>query len=374
MRMIPRLATDILRAYVDFDKAIIVKGARQVGKTTLIRHILKDVPRVLWIDGDDPETRSIWTDISKARIQFLIAPVDYIVIDEAQRIGNIGLAVKMILDMKSNKQVILSGSSSLNLASSINEPLTGRKWNIDLFPLSWAEIVQHYQPMGALQLLEKILVLGTYPEVFESTDKTEQRLLTLASSYLYKDVLEYGDIRKPELLVKLLRALAYQVGSEVSYLELARMLQVNHETIQRYIALLEDSYVIFRLPPLSTNPRKEISTSRKIYFYDNGIRNALINNLQPLAVRNDVGALWENFIISEFRKRNSYNDLRQTHYFWRSKAQSEVDLVVETNSEWEAFEIKYNPRKATRLPPLFTDTYHPLAENCIHRDNFYQFI
>lgn len=374
--MINRIVEKTLLNSIDFEKAIVLKGARQVGKTTLISKLLREEKKVLWVDGDDPTTRDLWSNISKAVLSLFIEPFDYIVIDEAQRIENIGLAVKMIVDMKLNKQVIVSGSSSINLASSVNEALTGRKWNIELFPLSWQEITASYGLFEALKQLDNLLIYGSYPEIVAAKDRKVDRLTELASSYLYQDILEYGDIRKPELLVKLLRAIAYQVGNEVSYNELASTLQIDNETIRRYVDLLESSYVIFRLPPLSTNPRKEISTSRKIYFFDNGIRNALLNDFKPLELRTDKGAIWENFIVSEFYKKNAYAPLtnKSELYFWRSKAKSEIDLVIKTTDKIEAVEIKYNALKQGSFPPSFMERYEPSRVSTLNRDNFYAYL
>lgn len=372
--MVNRIISASFLEYIDFEKAIVLKGARQVGKTTLIKQLIPE-KEALWLDGDDPNVRLRWGNISKENLLLFVSPYKYIVFDEAQRIENIGLTAKMIVDAKLEKQVVLSGSSSLSLASSTNEPLTGRKWNLELFPLSWAEIVAELGLLNALQRLDELLIFGSYPEIFSATNKKEKRLTELTSSYLYKDVLEYGDIRKPELLNKLLRALAFQVGSEVSYNELANLLGVDNQTIRRYIDLLEESYVIFRLEPLSKNPRKEISTSRKVYFYDNGVRNAIINDFNLLNERSDVGALWENFIISEIYKRERYKvDKQKQLFFWRSKNQAEVDLVLEYAQAYEGIEIKYNPNKKVRFPDSFKKTYAPESNQVINRENFFHYL
>ena len=355
-------------------KALIIQGARQVGKTTLIHQIVDDSREVLWVDGDDPADRLRWGNIERSLLQRLVEGYDYLIIDEAQRIENVGLAVKMAIDGKLPVKVILSGSSALNLASTLNEPLTGRKWSFELFPLSWAEIVTAYRLPVALDKLNELLILGCYPEIVTAEDSKEERLREIAASYLYKDILEHGDIRKPDLIVKLLRALAYQIGSEVSYHELAQLLGVDSKTVQRYIQLLEDSYVLLRLPPLSTNPRKEISTSRKIYFLDNGIRNAVIDDLSPLGERNDRGQLWENFMVTELYKRQRNTKQGGQFYFWRSRSQSEVDLVIKEGSTITAYEFKNNPRKRASFPRSFTARYAPQAEHVIHPENFYEFL
>jgi len=370
--VITRQLYQTIRDDLDYEKAIIIKGARQVGKTTLIKNILAQDGDVLWVDGDDPGTRSIWDDITKDRLNILTTDYKHIVIDEAQRIANIGLTVKMLVDQKQGKQVFVSGSSSLDLASNVNEPLTGRKWSYDLFPISWDEHKQSQGLANALSTLESVLIYGMYPEVLTATKRKAQRLTELTSSYLYKDILEHADIRKPAVVSRLLEALAYQIGSEVSYNELANMLRVDHETVQRYIDLLEESYVIYRLPPLSRNPRKEISTSRKIYFYDNGIRNALINNFNILDRRNDVGMLWENFIVTEILKSERYKETNSELYFWRSKTGSEIDLVIKKGQEYRAVEVKYNPKKKGRFSRIFQEFYHPVSMDTINTENYFE--
>ncbi len=355
----------------DFEKAIIIIGARQVGKTTLIKSLVSEYKNVLWVDGDDPQDRNIWSDVTKSDVKQFIAEYEFIVFDEAQRIKNIGLAVKMILDMKLQKQLIVSGSSPIDINSSIKEPLTGRKWTFELFPLSWGEIINHQGLLNSIKATEQLMIYGTYPEIFSNTSHKKTRLRELASSYLFKDLFTYANIRKPDIIVELLEALAYQIGNEVSYHELSNMLKIDHATIKRYIGLLEDSFVIFRLPPLSTNPRKEISTSRKIYFHDNGIRNAIINNFSPLKIRSDKGALWENYIISEIYKINKYSSDSGKLYFWRSKAGSEIDIVIQQQDQYNAYELKYNPSKKVRFTPSFIKRYQPKKTEVINTENYY---
>ncbi len=370
--MIERLISKHIASHIDFKKAILLKGARQVGKTTLLKELLRDKTSVLWIDGDDPFDRNLWGNMTKDQLQLLIGDFKYLVFDEAQRISNIGLAAKMIVDTQHSKQVFLSGSSSLNLNSSINEPLTGRKWSFELYPLSWQEIVRALGFVPALRRLDEMLITGTYPEIFTTSEHKQKLLRELAGSYLYRDVLEYGGIRKPDLIFQLLQALAYQIGSEVSYHELARMLRVNHETISRYISLLEESYVIFRLIPWSSNLRKEITTTRKIYFYDNGIRNAIINNFSPPGIRSDMGLLWENFVVSEMHKKYAYKDIGARFYFWRSKSGAEIDLVLQTEQDLHAYEIKYRAGKKVRFAPSFLERYQPVSTAVIDRENFHR--
>jgi len=368
--MIERTIGDRMRQRLGDRKAIVLKGARQVGKTTLLKQLLSD-KRVLWVNGDKTTDRALWDNVDPQRLRFLLEGYNYVVIDEAQRVANIGLTAKLIIDEEYGIQPILSGSSSLNLASTLNEPLTGRKWSYELLPISWSELRSYRGNYAALQQLEQRLLLGNYPEIVTAQTEVISRLEEIASSYLYKDILDYGLVRKPELIERLLRAIAYQVGSEVSYNELANMLQVSNDTVRRYIQLLEESYVLFRLDPLSTNPRKEISTSRKIYFVDNGIRNAVINNFDPLSLRNDHGALWENYIVSEFLKHQRHTGQRSMLYYWRSKGGAEVDLVVQEGGRYRAFKIKYNPKKKPRFPASFVERYAPVEMTVVNSDNFY---
>lgn len=370
--MVTRILNNSIQSHLTFEKAIIVKGARQVGKTTLIKEIIKNKSNVLWLDGDDPDVRQIWSNISKSRIELFISDYDYIVIDEAQRIENIGLTAKMIIDLKLNKQVVLSGSSSINLSSSIHESLTGRKWTFELFPFSWEEIVNQNSLYKATLQLDQLLIFGSYPEIYTSQEKRKNRLIELTNSYLLKDVFLLSDIKKPKILPDLLKALALQVGSEVSYNELANMLKVSNETIKSYIDILEENYVLFRLEPFSSNPRKEISKSRKIYFYDNGIMNTLINNFDPIDSRQDKGGLWENYIISEMKKKLSYHEPTKKLKFWRSKSGPEIDLIIEDGKEIEAIEIKYNPKVKVKFNALFLEKYKPTKTTVINKDNFYE--
>ncbi len=370
--MIERKLSHLLPEYEENRKALLIKGARQVGKTTLVQAYVADKESVLWIDGDDPMIINTFDGISRDNLLRIIRGYTYVIIDEAQRIPNVGLISKMILDSKEEVQLILSGSSTLDLNTRLNEPLTGRKWTFELFPLSWAEIENDIGYMEASHRLDEFLIYGCYPEIFLG-GKKEKRLQELTTSYLYKDILELADVRKPEVFNKLLQALAYQVGNEVSYNELGNMLNLDTATVERYIGLLEESYVVYRLKPLATNPRKEISTSRKIYFYDNGIRNAIIRNFNTLNNRNDIGALWENYLMSEFRKKEAVSETSSQFFFWRSKGQSEVDLVVKNNDRFRAYEFKYNKNRKARIAPSFMDRYSPEQVHIVNRENFTDF-
>jgi uncharacterized protein len=373
--MLKRAIEQVISGKIDFKKAIILLGPRQVGKTTLITKIAASMDsNYLYINGDDPAVRTLWKNISEAVIFQLIGRHRVVVIDEAQRIENIGLVVKMIVDAKKGIQVFVSGSSALELASTINEPLTGRKWEYQLYPIAWSELSDNFSLAKALSMLESLLVKGAYPEVINEPGQATEVLRNLAGSYLYKDILELQGIRRPELLLKLLQALAWQVGSEVSYQELAQTVGADKNTVSVYIDLLEKAFVVFRLQPFARNLRNEISTSRKIYFYDNGIRNTLINNYAPLSQRNDVGALWENFIISERKKSIAYLGNHTAAYFWRNVRKAEVDYIEELDGVLKAFELKWSPQAKYSFPKAFTDTYSPAEMKVIHRENFWQYL
>ncbi len=369
--MIKRALFEAIKTKIDFKKAIILLGPRQVGKTFLIQKITEEVKLpYLMVNGDNPADRLLWTNPDFQLVRSLIAPYRLIVIDEAQRIENIGLTVKMIVDAKMEKQVIITGSSALGLGDTIQEPLTGRKWEFTMFPIAWSELKETYTLAKSIPMLEQLLVYGSYPEIIIENEK-EELLSSLSGSYLYKDILELGGIRKPEVLIRLLQALAWQVGSEVSYNELSKTVGIDRETVVSYIDLLEKSFVVYRLSPLSRNERKEISTSRKIYFYDNGIRNAIINNFNPIEQRNDVGALWENYFITERLKLNTYQKLPVKRWFWRSKMHAEIDYVEEGSDGFTAFELKWNDKKTSKFSTTFTDFYQPRETFIINKSNFW---
>ncbi len=372
--MIERILSKKLKEKIDFKKALVLLGPRQVGKTTLITGLAKESGvDFLYLNGDDPAIRLGWNNPSYAFIEQNIGAYKMVVFDEAQRLENIGLSAKMILDAGRGVQLFLSGSSALEIANRLNEPLTGRKWEYHLFPLCWEEIRNHFTFAKAMLRLESFLVYGLYPDVVVHPENAREILTNLAGSYLYKDVLESGGVRRPDLLLKILQALAWQVGNEVSYSELAQVAGADKATISSYIDLLEKAFVIFRFNPFSRNLRNEISTSRKIYFYDNGVRNSIINNFAPLQDRNDVGSLWENFIICELIKKRAYQGFFGNVYFWRSN-RAEVDYLQDQDGKLAAFEIKWNPKAKVKFPNSFTESYRPETARVIHRDNFWEFL
>ena len=310
-------------------KVIILLGARQVGKTTLLKQILTKNEEVLWLNGDEMQVQNLFNNASADRLLSEFGNNKIVILDEAQRIKDIGLRLKLLADSDSDIQVIATGSSSFDLANKVNEPLTGRKWEYRMFPLSFGEMMAHHGKMKEMRMLPRRIVYGYYPEVVMNDGNEVEILKLLTDAYLYKDILSWENIKHPDKLQTLLRALAYQVGSQVSFNELSQMCSLDNKTVERYVSLLEQCYIIFRLPSFSRNLRHELKSSRKIYFYDNGIRNALIADFNAPEIRQDIGALWENFVIAERMKSNEYRRRWVNSYFWRTKQQQEVDYLEE---------------------------------------------
>jgi predicted AAA+ superfamily ATPase len=367
------LEKNLLKRWDD-KKVLVVIGPRQVGKTTLIQKICEEKGEFLFLNGDDLVTRQLLNDFSKKKLEQIIGAHKTLFIDEAQRIENIGLAVKIIYDQLPGIKVILSGSSALDLNATIKEPLTGRKWAFEMYPISWQEYVHHTNFVEAYSDLDNRLIYGMYPEVLTHPHDAYEVLNTLASSYLYKDLFEYQSIKNHKILMDLLKALALQVGAEVSFNELAQLLQIDRATVEKYIDLLEKTFVVFKLQALNNNQRNEIKNSRKIYFYDNGIRNAIINNFNPINLRNDVGALWENFIISERMKVNAYQNKNLSIYFWRNYHGQEIDYIESHSGQYFTFEIKWNSKKKAKLPSNFEANYPQSTFDIINKDNFTDFL
>lgn len=369
--MYQRIIENIVKEKIGSRKAIIIVGARQVGKTTLIKEILKG-KEYLFFDADDPANRRLLSSPTTEQIRTFLGDYRTVFVDEAQRIEGIGLTLKIITDQFPDVQLFVSGSSSFDLGNKLNEPLTGRKWEYELFPISWEEFEKREGYIKAEQQVENRLLYGMYPEVLNNKGKEREVLKNLVSSYLYRDILAFSEIRKPEILDNLLLALALQVGSEVNYNELAQTIGVNKITIQKYIDILEKGYIIFRLNSFSRNLRNEIKRNRKIYFYDNGIRNMIIGNFNQLDLRTDIGALWENFLISERKKENIYKDTFARMYFWRTKQQQEIDFVEEKDGKIYGFEFKWKAKKV-KLPETFIKTYKAETK-IIDRSNFREFV
>lgn len=372
--MINRISTDLIKSKLFTGKAIIILGARQTGKTTLLNQLFKDTPDTVWLSGDDPDVQNVFEKITSSRLKTLFAGKKLIIIDEAQRIADIGIKLKLITDQMKEVQLIATGSSAFELANRINEPLTGRKWEFQLFPLSFQEMVNNHGLLEEKRLLPHRLVYGYYPEVVTTPGDEKNVLKQLSDSYLYKDILMWERIQKPEKLIRLLQALSFQVGSQVSYHELGQLTNLDNKTVEKYINLLEQVFVIFRLGSFSRNLRSELKSSRKIYFYDNGIRNALIANFNPPELRQDTGALWENFLMSERMKYLQYNNIWANRYFWRTHAQQETDYIEERDGNLFCFEFKWNPKAKYKFPKTFSDAYPDAIKEIIHPDNFESFL
>ncbi|MCK5820744.1 MAG: ATP-binding protein [Bacteroidales bacterium] len=367
--MIERILLETIRQRGPSDKAIIILGSRQVGKTTLLQELTKERQDKLVLNGDEPDIRELMSNPNSERLKSIFAGKTLIIIDEAQMIPNIGITLKLITDRIQGIHLYVTGSSSLELANTINEPLTGRKLEFHIHPLSLGEMIQHNGLLKERRLLPQRLVFGYYPEVVTSAGQEVALLKELASSYLYKDILSFGIIKKPVVLDKLLRVLALQLGCEVSYNELAQLVGVDKETVERYIDLLEKAFIIYKLNSLSRNVRNEIKKGKKVYFWDNGIRNAIIGNFLPWENRTDQGALWENFIIGERMKHLSYQNFYGQTYFWRTSQQQEIDLIEEKDGAFNVYEFKVNPRKTSKIPLTFSKAYPVNKFMTIHPAN-----
>lgn len=374
--MIRRKLQDRIEAHLFKGKAIIVIGARQVGKSTLFRMILEDVDKpTLQLNCDEPETREMLANTNLQELRLLIGNNQILVIDEAQRVANIGITLKLITDNFPNVQILAAGSSAFELQNSLNEPLTGRKFEYHRFPISTQELMDSKGLLNVKQTLESRLIYGSYPDIINNSNDAKDILYNLASSYLYKDLLNLDGIRRPALLNKLLVALALQITSEVSYNELAQTIGSDSKTVEKYIDLLEKCYIIFKLNGFNRNLRTELKRAKKFYFYDNGIRNAILQNFAPIALRQDVGALWENFFISERIKVNQYTGRYANSYFWRSSQQQEIDYIEECDGQFSLFEMKWNPKRANaRFPQTFLSAYPVAQQTVVTPENWIEWL
>jgi len=373
--MIKRILARLISDDLNKKKVIVLLGARQVGKTTMLEDIVASKTKTLSINCDNLDDRLMIEEKTSTELYHLISPYEIVFIDEAQRVKNIGLTIKMIGDLKNiSTRVIVTGSSSLELAGGINEPATGRTIEHKLYPLSLTELAAHASQKEENRLLEQRMIYGFYPEIVTDPADAKRNLMTLTNNYLYKDLLSFRGIQKPEVLQKLVRALALQLGNEVSYNELANLIGIDKETIENYINLLEKCFVVFRLESFSRNMRNEIKKGKKIYFYDNGVRNAVISNFAPLELRTDIGALWENLMVSERIKRNSYVGSYAQLYFWRTHDQKEIDLIEEQDGVLSTFEIKYNMKSKAKLPKSFAENYPNCTYQLITPDSFWEFV
>ena len=370
-----RVLQDVISKYLFRRKIIIVYGARQTGKTTLVDEIVGEMNRnYLLLNADNADVRALFTDLNVEKIRPVLGENSLVIIDEAQRIIDIGLGLKIIHDNFPDIQLIVTGSSAFQLADKITEPLTGRALEFTLYPFSFGEMVKEHGYLKEKRLLEHRLIFGYYPEIALNVGRESKQLKSLANSYLYKDLLMLESIKKPVLLEKILKALALQLGNEVSYNELSRLVGCDKQTVEKYIDLLEKAYIVFKISGFSRNLRTEIRKSKKIYFYDVGIRNAILANYQPIESRTDLGALWENFVISERVKKLSYTDSDAKSYFWRTAQQQEIDYVEVEGNKIRAYEIKWNAGKKVNFPKTFARVYPEASFEVITPENFYDFI
>ncbi len=357
-------------------KVILVLGARQVGKTTLLQQLARNAQRPLSLNCDNADDRELLSHASTTSLVSLAGNADFILIDEAQRVGNIGLVLKMLADTVGKRsQVVATGSSALELADGIFESAAGRVFEYRLYPFSFGELAGSPSDIRSeKRLLESRLVYGSYPEAAMSSGDARRILESIVNGALYKDILAFGGIRKSDVLMRLVQCLSLQTGSEVSYGELAAAIGINKATVESYIDLLEKTFVVFRLPSLSRNARNEIRKGRKIYFWDNGIRNAVTGNFAPTTLRQDTGALWENYLVSERMKATAYAQIPARGYFWRTTAQSEIDYVEETDGRIGAYEFKWSVRRRPRQPVAFQSAYPGSSWTVVTPENYVDFL
>ncbi len=368
-----------LNKLVRKDKILVLYGPRQVGKTTLVEDYLNGVAhskKVRYVTGNDNSIAQELSDATLRDVEDFVAGYDMLVIDEAQKIPNISNALKLIIDKIKTVEVIVTGSASFELAGQIGEPLTGRKRTITLYPLSQIELLKKYNKSELKAQLEDFLIFGSYPEVISSKSTVEKKdiLKELVSSYLLKDLLELEDVKSSQILWDLLRLIAFQIGDEVSHNELANSLGINKKTVGRYLDLLEKTFVLHKVRGYSKNLRKEVTRKSKYYFYDIGVRNAIIKNFNKINLRDDIGALWENFLVMERLKLREYTNLNANEYFWRTWDQQEIDIVEEKDGKLFGFEIKWNSKKQPKAPKDWLKTYYNASYAVINKDNYLDFV
>jgi len=374
MNFIQRKIQKTIEDHLFKGKIIVIYGARQVGKTTIIKEIQEKYPDSIYFNCDEPEVRDALTDASSVKIKSFIGDKRIVFLDEAQRVKNIGLSLKLIVDNFPEIQIVATGSSSFDLSNQISEPLTGRKFEFFVYPFSMQELSVDKNKIDIDRMLENRLIYGMYPEVAtKSGAEQKEALKNITKSYLYKDILQYQNIKKSDALERLLKAIALQVGNEVSYDELAQTSGIDRKTVISYLEILKQSFIIFQLSPFSRNLRNELKKLRKIYFYDNGIRNAVINNFNPLSSRSDVGNLWENFMISERVKFNNNNNIDNNIYFWRTHSKKEIDYIEDRDGNLYAFEFKWKKDKA-RNQEVFLKTYKNSKFELINSENYQKFV
>ncbi len=373
--MIGRHVELLLCEHLFQKKAILLFGARQVGKTTMLESLscFKGL-KVIFLSGDEADVRELLTNTTSTRLQTFFGDNQVVVIDEAQQIQNIGTTLKLITDKLKHVQVIATGSSAFELANRVNEPLTGRKFEFNIYPISFSEMVKYHGLLTESRLIDNRLVYGYYPEIVTNAGREEKLLRLIANSYLYKDLLSLESIKRSSLLEKILKALALQIGNEVSYNEIAQLVGTDSKTVEKYIDLFEKAYIIIKLSALNRNVRNEIKKGKKIYFWDNGIRNAVINNYNPIGSRTDAGVLWENFLVSERMKQNQYLQRNIACYFWRTSQQQEIDFIEEDNGVLQAFEFKLNPNAKVKISKTFSDAYNVKELTTVTPRNIEEFL
>ncbi len=365
---------DIIGKKLFDHKAIMLFGPRQVGKTTFLKNLITSSGEdYLYFLCDDDVIKSRLEQANTELMRNIIGEAKIVFIDEAQLLENAGRIIKLMVDQFPEAQIIVSGSSSFELKDKMNEPLTGRKWDYLMLPFSFEELKNETNFLAETSQLSHRLIFGSYPDVVNRPSEAPQVLKLLAESYLYKDILQLAPLRQINQLKNLLKALAFQVGSEVSFNELSRKIGIDKNTVSSYLEILEQAFIVFPLTSFSRNLRNEINTKQRIYFYDNGIRNAIIQQYMPLENRQDIGALFENYVISERKKYLNFNDRMVNTYFWRTHSQQEIDYVEEEDGQLNAFEIKYNPFKKVKFPKSFLDAYSPKTK-VITSDNYYEIL
>lgn len=372
--MIIRQLQSQIKKLLGNGKAIILLGARQVGKSTLIDEIFKGNNEVLWLNGDDIDVQQIFSEMTSDRLRLFLGNKKYLVIDEAQRIKDIGLRLKLITDQIKDVQIVATGSSSLQLAAGVGESLTGRKRELIMFPISFKEMVNHTNALTELRSIPHRMIYGYYPEVVTSTGHEKEVLRELSTSYLYKDILQIDGIGRPDKLVALLQALARQIGDQIAYREIGQLIGLDSKTVEKYIDILEKNFIVFRLGSFSRNLRNELKFSKKIYFYDLGIRNAVINDFREVENRDDTGALWENFFIVEKLKQNYYTHTFANMWFWRNTQQKEIDLIEEKDGKITAYEVKWNTAKKAAVPQNFAQAYPEASFHVVTPQNVIDFL
>ena len=375
--MIKRAIEERIHHALAKKKAVTIIGPRQVGKSTLADAIIPNDAKVLEFNGDSTDVQSMFVNVDETKMKFLIGNKNFLFVDEAQKIENIGNMLKIVADKFIDVKIIVTGSSAFKLAEAVNESLTGRKREFKLYPLSFKEMADETSTLEELRMIDHRLIYGYYPEVVTSPEDEKEVLKELIDSYLYKDIMEENNIAKPDKLVKLVQALAFQIGSTVSANELAGLVGIDAKTVERYIEILEKNYIIFTLPSYAKNQRNELKFARKLYFWDMGIRNGVIGNMAPVSLRSseELGHMWENFVIAERLKRNEYAGITFVqHFFWRTQQKKEVDLIEIEDGVMVGYEMKWKEGKRVGAPASFTSTYPDAHFECITPTNLMEFL